>query len=350
MVIITKNIAEELENYLASKNYDKIFVVTDDNTSQKCLPLISETLSLRKPIVISIESGDNHKNIEQVSHIWDILSNNGASRNSALLNLGGGMVTDLSGFAGATFKRGIYNINIPTTLMASVDAAIGGKTGINFNGLKNEIGSFYHPDCVMIDCNFLKTLDRNNILSGYSEMLKHGLIHNKNYFNELVAYDFSEFNIHIISNLVLASVTIKEEIVKNDPMEKGIRKALNFGHTIGHAIESLSFTKGENPLLHGIAIAAGMVCELYISHKILNFPIEILRLTINFIKENYPSVALDCNDYETLYDFMTHDKKNEAGKINFTLLADIGEIRINREVGKEMIFESFDFYRESRML
>jgi 3-dehydroquinate synthase len=349
MVILTKNIAEELENHLISKDYDKIFVVTDDNTNQECLPLISETLSSRKPVVIGIKSGDKHKNIEQVSHIWNILSNEGASRNSALINLGGGMVTDLAGFAGATFKRGLHNINIPTTLMASVDAAIGGKTGINFNGLKNEIGSFYHPDCVMIDCNFLKTLDRDNMLSGYSEMLKHGLISTKAYFDELVGYDFTQFNIDVISNLVLVSVSIKEDIVKKDPTEKGIRKALNFGHTIGHAIESMSFTEGKNPLLHGIAIAAGLVCELYLSHKLINFPVEILRLTINFIKENYPAVALDCNEYEALYALMTHDKKNEAGRINFTLLGNIGEIHINQEVGKEMIFESLDFYRENNL-
>jgi 3-dehydroquinate synthase len=347
MIIITKNIAEELESYLISKNYDKIFVVTDDNSYQKCFPLISETLLSRNPVVINIKSGDNHKNIEQVSHIWNILSNEGASRNSALINLGGGMVTDLAGFAGATFKRGLHNINIPTTLMASVDAAIGGKTGINFNGLKNEIGSFYHPDCVMIDCNFLKTLDRDNILSGYSEMLKHGLINNKKYFDELVAYDFSELNINILSNLVLASVSIKEKIVKEDPTEKGIRKALNFGHTIGHAIESLSFTKDKNPLLHGIAIAAGLVCELYISHEILNFSVDILRLATNFIKENYPAVDLDCKDYETLYELMKHDKKNEAGRINFTLLGNIGEIHVNQEVRKEMILKSLDFYREN---
>jgi 3-dehydroquinate synthase len=347
MIIITKNIAGELENYLISKNYDKIFVVTDDHAYSKCLPLISETLRSRKPTVISIKSGDNHKNMEQVAHIWDVLSNNGASRNSALFNLGGGMITDLGGFAGATFKRGLHNINIPTTLMASVDAAIGGKTGINFNGLKNEIGSFYHPDCVMIDCNFLKTLDCDNILSGYSEMLKHGLIRSEKYFDELVAYDFSEFNVDIISNLVLASVAIKEEIVKEDPTEKGIRKALNFGHTIGHAIESLSFTKGKNPLLHGIAIAVGLVCELYISHKNCNFPVEKLRLITHFMKENYPAVSLDCKDYEALYELMTHDKKNEAGQINFTLLANIGEAYINQKVSKEMIFESLDFYREN---
>jgi 3-dehydroquinate synthase len=347
MVIITKNIAEELGNYLASKNYDKFFVVTDDNTYQKCFPLISETLLSRKPVLINIKSGDNHKTIEQVWHIWNALSNGGASRNSALINLGGGMVTDLAGFAGATFKRGLHNINIPTTLMASVDAAIGGKTGVNFNGLKNEIGSFYHPDCVMIDCNFLKTLDYSNILSGYSEMLKHGLISNKEYFDELLTYDFFNFNIDIISNLVLVSVSIKEDIVRKDPTEKGIRKALNFGHTVGHAIESMSFTKGENPLLHGISVAAGLICELYLSHKILHLPVDMLRLVTNFIKDNYPAVTLYCKDYETLYELMKHDKKNESGRINFTLLGNIGEIHINQEVCKETVFESLDFYREN---
>ncbi|MDR2384801.1 MAG: 3-dehydroquinate synthase [Tannerella sp.] len=349
MVVITKNIAEELENYLASQSYDKFFAVTDDRTHQQCLPLISKTLSSRKATVINIKSGEEHKNIEQVSHVWNALSNEGASRHSALISLGGGMVTDLAGFAGATFKRGLHNINIPTTLMASVDAATGGKTGVNFNGLKNEIGAFYAPDCVMIDCNFLKTLDRENILSGYSEMLKHGLISNKKYFNELLACDLSGFDVGIISNLVLASVSIKEEIVQKDPMEKGVRKALNLGHTVGHAIESLSFEKGRNPLLHGIAIAAGLICELYISYEILHLSINVLRLVTNFIKDNYPAVALDCKDYETLYELMKHDKKNEMGRINFTLLGNIGEIYINQEVSKEIIFESFDFYRENNL-
>jgi 3-dehydroquinate synthase len=262
--------------------------------------------------------------------------------------LGGGMITDLGGFAGASFKRGIDTLNIPTTLMASVDAAVGGKTGINFNGLKNEIGAFHIPVCVLIDCIFLQTLDHANLLSGYAEMIKHGLIHSENVLNKLFSFelDSKELNINILNELVKESVDIKERIVTEDPKEKGIRKALNLGHTIGHALESLSFEK-QRPILHGHAVAAGLVSELYMSHKSCGFPIETLRRTVNFIKAYYPPFPFDCDDYEALYELMKHDKKNENGIINFTLLAQTGAIRINQHIDKEKIFESLDFYREN---
>jgi 3-dehydroquinate synthase len=359
MIIITRNIAAELRAYLSSHRHDKVFVLTDTNARDKCLPLIKTALSAGGTCspdaslsdeagYITIKAGDTHKDIEQVSAIWNVLSKNGASRNSLLINIGGGMVTDLGGFAGATFKRGLHNLNIPTTLMASVDAAVGGKTGINFNGLKNEIGSFYQPDCVIIDCTFLKTLDRDNLLSGYAEMIKHGLISNRESFDEVLAFDIErrDLDIEKLNDLVGASVKIKEQIVTDDPKEYGIRKALNFGHTIGHALESLSFLRS-NPILHGHAVAAGIVSELYLSHKICNMPVKILRQVTNFIKEHYPAFVFNCDDYDTIYEFMTHDKKNEGGSINFTLLGNIGDIRINRVIKKECILEALDFYREN---
>lgn len=348
MVIITKNIIPELSSYLSSHKHDKIFVLTDTNTCDKCLPLLKAALAGKDCTYITIKAGDTHKDIEQVSAVWDVLSKSGASRNSLLINIGGGVITDLGGFAGATFKRGLHNLNIPTTLMASVDAAVGGKTGINFNGLKNEIGSFYQPDCVMIDCTFLKTLDRDNLLSGYAEMIKHGLISNQKAFNDVLAFDIEQKDIDIekLNDLVSASVAIKEHFVKEDPTETGIRKALNFGHTIGHAFESLSFSRN-NPILHGHAVAAGMISELYLSHKSCDMPSQILRQVINFTKEHYPPFTFHCDDYDTIYELMTHDKKNEGGQINFTLLGDIGDIRINQKVSKELVLESFDFYREN---
>ncbi|MDR0574343.1 MAG: 3-dehydroquinate synthase [Tannerella sp.] len=348
MVIITKNIISELSSYLSSHKHDKIFVLTDANTCDKCLPLLGAALTENDYIYITIKAGDMHKDLKQVSAIWDVLSKSGASRNSLLINIGGGMVTDLGGFAGATFKRGLHNLNIPTTLMASVDAAVGGKTGINFNGLKNEIGSFYQPDDVMIDCTFLKTLNRDNLLSGYAEMIKHGLISNRISFDEVLAFDVEqkEIDIEKLNNLVSTSVAIKERIVEEDPREMGIRKALNFGHTTGHAFESLSFSRN-HPILHGHAVAAGMVCELYLSHKLCNMPVQILRRVTNFTKEHYPSFTFNCDDYDTIYELMTHDKKNEGRRINFTLLGNIGDIRINQEVSKELALESFDFYREN---
>ena len=282
-----------------------------------------------------------------MSYIWTRLSNEGASRNSLLINLGGGMITDMGGFAGATFKRGIRTINIPTTLMASVDAAVGGKTGINFNGLKNEIGSFYPPLCVFVDCEFLRTLDRDNLLSGYAEMIKHGLISSMDTYASVMLFDLDQkIDYAFLNRMVAQSVAVKEQIVTEDPKEKGIRKALNFGHTVGHAYESLSFKKN-TPLLHGHAVAAGIISELYLSHKICDFPMDKLSQVVYYIKEYYPAFVFDCKDYETLYELMTHDKKNEGGVINFTLLANIGDVRINQDVSKEKILESLDFYRES---
>ena len=348
MVIITEDIKQELSRSLSENHYDRLFILTDTFTHRLCLPVISPLPAIEQATSIIIEAGDTNKNLYQLTNVWEALSNNGASRNSLLINLGGGMITDLGGFAGATFKRGLHTLNIPTTLMAAVDAAVGGKTGINFNGLKNEIGAFYFPDCVLIDCVFLQTLDRDNLLSGYAEMIKHGLINSENTLNQLMAFDLDpkELNTVVLNQLVKESVAIKERFVTEDPKEKGIRKALNLGHTIGHAFESLSFAK-KRPILHGHAVAAGLVSELYLSYQYCGFPIETLRRTVNFIKTFYPPFPFDCDDYEKLYELMTHDKKNESGIINFTLLAHAGDIRINQSIDKEKIFDSLDCYRET---
>ncbi|MDR2810911.1 MAG: 3-dehydroquinate synthase [Tannerellaceae bacterium] len=346
-VIISNDLKTDLERFLSTLKYDKLFILTDTNTKEKCYPLIKDISVLQAARLICILSGDVHKNQEQLSAVWQILSNEGASRNSLLINLGGGMITDLGGFAGATFKRGLQTLNIPTTLMALVDAAVGGKTGINFNGLKNEIGSFYPPVCVFINSSFLRTLDWNNLLSGYAEMMKHALISSMETYASVLSFDLSKpVDYALLNRMVAQSVAIKERIVEEDPKEKGIRKALNFGHTVGHAIESLSF-KTDTPLLHGHAVAVGIVCELYLSYKQCGFPTDKLTQTIHYIKEYYPPFFFDCKAYDSLYEWMTHDKKNENGIINFTLLSDIGQIHINRSVNKELIWESLDFYRES---
>ena len=346
MIIFTKDIAEALTAYLASKNYDKTYLVTDTNTRQHCLPLLEGTPALRDAGQITIEAGDVHKDIAQVAQIWQHLSDGGASRHSLLINLGGGMVTDLGGFAGATFKRGLHVLNIPTTLMASVDAAVGGKTGINFNGLKNEIGSFHQPDCVMIDCTFLRTLDRDNLLSGLAEMIKHGLIADSDHLRALLTIDISTRHFTIDPAEVERSVAVKARIVEEDPTERGIRKALNFGHTIGHAFESLSFARSR-PILHGHAVAAGIVCELYLSHKHCGLSTDDLRRVTHFIRSGYPPFSFSCRDYDTIYERMTHDKKNAGGRIRFALLRGIGDVVIDQEVPRELVIESFDFYREN---
>lgn len=345
-VIICKNLQSELQNFLQSVKYDKLFVLTDSNTLELCLPMLKEVPQLQGAPVITVEAGDTNKNIEQVTAIWMRLCNEGASRNSLLLNVGGGMVTDMGGFVAATFKRGIHSVNVPTTLMASVDAAVGGKTGINFNGLKNEIGSFYPPLCVLIDSSFLKTLDRDNLLSGYAEMVKHALISNMETYHAILSFDLDRVDYTLLNQMVAQSVAVKERIVEEDPKEMGIRKALNLGHTVGHAYESLSFRK-ERPVLHGHAVAAGLVSELYLSYKKCGFPMEILSQVVYYLKKYYPPFFFNCDDYEALYELMTHDKKNEGGIINFTLLSQVGEVQINQSVTKEKVLESFDFYRES---
>ena len=346
MIIFCNHIASELSSYLSSNRHDKIFVLTDTCTREKCFPLLEAAFSGLDMVHVTIKAGDTNKDIHQVMTIWDVLSGCGASRSSILINVGGGMVTDLGGFAGATFKRGLHTLNIPTTLMASVDAAAGGKTGINFNGLKNEIGSFYHPDCVMIDCVFLKSLDRDNLLSGYAEMLKHGLLSDKQSFYNILSFDIEHPDFEKLIDLVSDSVGIKERFVEKDPKETGIRKALNLGHTVGHALESLSFARN-NPVLHGHAVAAGLISELYLSYKVCSLPVELLRHATNFVKTHYPPVIFKCDEYETIHELMKHDKKNEGGHINFTLLGDIGDIHINQEINRELILESLDFYREN---
>lgn len=345
-VVISEDLCRDLGQFLEGLDYDRLFVLTDENTFVNCYPLLKPVEAIVSAPVITVKAGDTHKSLEALASIWTRLSNEGATRHSLLLNLGGGMVTDMGGFAGATFKRGIRTINVPTTLMASVDAAVGGKTGINFNGLKNEIGSFYPPLRVFIDCGFLRTLDYDNILSGYAEMVKHGLISSMEDYASVLLYDIDTMNYSYLNRLVAQSVAVKERIVAEDPKEHGIRKALNFGHTVGHAYESLSFLK-ERPILHGHAVAAGIVSELYLSHKQCDFPMEKLSQVVYYLKSYYRPFQFGCEDYEKLYELMTHDKKNEGDVINFTLLAGVGDVRINQSVSKEKILESLDFYRES---
>ena len=250
----------------------------------------------------------------------------------------------MGGFAAATFKRGINFINIPTTLLSMVDASVGGKTGINFGGLKNEIGVFCDSKFVILDTEFLRTLDAENICSGYAEMLKHGLISDEKMWAELVGFDLAHPDLQQLQRMVGDSVAVKERIVKQDPHEHGIRKALNLGHTFGHAFESWALKR--KPVLHGYAVAFGLIPELYLSVVKTGFPTEKMRQTVNFIKENYGSLPITCDDYDELIELMRHDKKNQDGIINFTLLGGIGDIRINQSATIDEIKEAFDFFRE----
>lgn len=344
-VILCKDLESSLKHAIEKCPHDRLFVLTDQHTNQLCMPRLKSFSCLNNAIEITIGAEDIHKNLETLATVWQVLSEKGASRHSLLINLGGGMVTDLGGFAASTFKRGIAYINIPTTLLAMVDASVGGKTGINFNGLKNEIGVFAPASSVLIETEFLCSLDKYNFFSGYAEMLKHGLISNTAHWAELLSFDTTSIDYEKLKSLVGQSVQIKEDIVEQDPFEHGIRKALNLGHTVGHAFESLALANN-SPVLHGYAVAWGIVCELYLSHLKTNFPKDKMRQTIQFIKENYGAFPFDCKQYDHLYELMLHDKKNTAGIINFTLLRDVGDISINETANKDTIFEMFDFYRE----
>ena len=376
-VVMSQNLEEVLTAAVADCEKDRLFILTDETTKALCLPVVEGFGCLKGAQIITIGATDTHKTLDSLSHVWEALGEGGATRHSLLINLGGGMVTDLGGFAASTFKRGINYINIPTTLLSMVDASVGGKTGINFRGLKNEIGVFNNAATVILDTQFLKTLDAENILSGYAEMLKHGLIDSESHWAELVSLDFERNSEERIGNseerivnseerivnseerivksenswwmelqrMVEKSVAVKQRIVTDDPTEQGIRKALNLGHTAGHAFES--FALKHQPILHGYAVAYGLVCELYLSCIKTGFPTDKMHQTVNFIHEHYGKMSITCDDYPQLMELMTHDKKNVAGIINFTLLGGIGDIRINQTATKDEIYEALDFYRES---
>ena len=343
-IISTSQLADTLEQLLADIHYDRLFILADEHTAQHCLPLLGDSLTARAHC-ITIPAGDDHKHLSTLTHVWDELCTHGATRHSLLLNVGGGMVTDLGGFAAATYKRGISCINIPTTLLAMVDAAVGGKTGINLHSLKNEIGAFYPAQAVVVCATFLHTLDKANLCSGYAEMIKHGLISTEEHWASLMCYNIHTPDLDALQSLIMESIHTKEGIVAQDPTEQHIRKALNLGHTLGHSLETHYMRRG-TPCLHGYAVAWGLIGELYISHVREGFPADKLRQTIAYIKDTYGTPTLDCKQYEELYELMLHDKKNLGTDIRFTLLGGIGDIRIDRTVGRDEIFEMLDFVRE----
>ncbi|HEX8514765.1 MAG TPA: 3-dehydroquinate synthase [Bacteroidia bacterium] len=345
-VFIENNIAAEINSFLksANGNYSGIFILVDENSLRYCYPRLVEQIDYFKDAeLIEIESGEESKSIEVCAHIWSTLSEFGADRRSLFVNLGGGVISDLGGFIASTFKRGINYINIPTTLLAQVDASIGGKTGIDLNHLKNEVGVFSTPSAVFIDPAFLQTLDKRQLLSGYAEVIKHALIADQPSWKKLSR---TKPGLSSLSGeMIASSVEIKNRVVRQDPDEEGIRKVLNFGHTIGHAIESYSLRLNpSNPLLHGEAIAAGMVCESYLSHKACGLQESELEEITGYLLKTFKKVPLKNMDKKELTALMKHDKKNEKGGINFSLLSAIGRCEINNVIKTEVIAEALDYY------
>lgn len=321
----------------------KLFILCDENTLQSCIPVLSGKVDpLRDAEIIEVVPGEESKSVEVCAQLWKVLGELGADRSSVLINLGGGVVTDLGGFVAGTFKRGIRFFNIPTSLLAQVDASVGGKVGIDLGNIKNEVGLFNNPDGVFIDPSFLTTLPRAQLLSGFAEMLKHALICSKEYWEELKQVSF--FDLESIDPSILRSIEIKNEIVCSDPYEQGRRKVLNFGHTVGHAIESLSLEGDMKSLLHGEAIAMGMVCEAFISQRYGSLTEAELQEVTKVIFELYPRIELDPMLHHRVIELMRHDKKNRNGRFRMALLSGIGDAVIDQEVSADRVIESLNFY------
>ena len=335
---------EKLNNYLSQNKYSKVIILVDNNTRKECLPYFLSMLNTATETVsIEIKAGEIHKNIDTCVEVWKALTDLNADRKSLLINLGGGMVTDLGGFVASTFKRGIKFINIPTTLLSMVDASVGSKTGVDLGTLKNLIGLFSNPEMVVIDTTFLATVSKRELHSGLAEIIKYGLTYDIKLWHEIK--NSSALFENNLDALIYRSVEIKNEVVTEDPKENGLRKILNFGHTIGHAIESYFLeNKEKETLTHGEAIAAGMVIEGYFSHKLYNFPKEELEIIKSKVSSFYGKAAILPEDYQAIINLMKYDKKNIGSTINFVLLEGLGNYKIDVNVEHQLLIEGLNYY------
>ncbi len=346
-VFYSENAYLKLNDFLDRSNHSAVFILVDTNTHNHCLPAFLEKLDTSKTIeVIEMDAGEEFKNIETCTGIWNALSELGADRKGLMINLGGGVVTDLGGFVAGTFKRGIEFINVPTSLLSMVDASVGGKTGVDLGNLKNQIGVITQPQMVLIDPEYLSSLPAVEMRSGLAEILKHGLIADKEYWEKTT--DLQKLRLEDLEELIAESIEIKTRIVEQDPTEQNIRKTLNFGHTLGHAIESYYLSHPDKEkLLHGEAIAIGMIMALYISTKVSNFPESNLREITKKILEVFQKVKITNKDFEKIIELLKFDKKNTHGRINFVLLKEIGNPVIDCTVPNNLILEALEYYKNA---
>ena len=343
LVFIGKESLRSIDGFIAKGSYGKVFILTDSSAQNFCLPqLYKDCKSLRKAFVIEIKSGERNKNIKTCELIWKKLSHYNADKNSLLINLGGGMISDIGGFVASNYKRGINYINVPTTLLAQVDASIGGKTALNLGSVKNQIGSFANPAAVFIYPAFIDTLSKRELLSGFAEIIKYALIADKKLWKKIIDTFPHKLNSKTCEELIIASVIIKNKIVKKDPKEKGLRKILNYGHTVGHALEAF-YTNSKNGLLHGEAIAMGMIAETYLSNKLGLFSELQMKEVNEIILRWYNYCTLSKLNKRKIMELMIHDKKNENDQINFTLLNKIGNAVTDNYCSNKLIEESLDY-------
>ena len=333
-----------LHRFIEERKYSQILVLVDRNTNDYCLPVLQNAIpDLIHYDIIEVDPGEENKNIDFCIGVWKTMLDFGADRKALMINLGGGVVTDMGGFAASTYKRGIDFIHIPTTLLSQVDASVGGKTGIDLDNVKNIVGTFTQPQAVFISTQFLNTLDNRQLISGFAEIIKHGLIQDKSLYELCKSVDVD----NISKEIIYQSVEIKNNVITQDPTEKGLRKILNFGHTIGHAIEGYSLFNDEQPLLHGEAIAIGMICEAFLSTKYAQLSEADLTDITNTFLAIYPKYSFSKDLYDTFLELMKNDKKNEDNKIGFALLNNIGDCAYNIYVSEEDIKLALDFYLQS---
>ena len=318
------------------------FILTDENTKTHCLKLFVKSFpQLDNYNSITIPSGEINKSLKTSELIWQNLIDNFAGRNTLLINLGGGVISDIGGFSASVYKRGIPHCNVPTSLMGMIDAAIGGKTALNFMGLKNIIGSFTPAENTYIDTTILETLPEEHLRSGFSELLKIALITDEKLWEQL--NDIGYKDISKKPELIFWAIKLKNKIVQKDLYENGLRKILNFGHTIGHSVESYSILHGKNPLQHGDAVAIGMICETWLSNKVCGLPDEEMNQIIEKIVSSVGKFKLNIEPNELLR-MIRNDKKNAGSKIMFTLLNHIGDACFDMHFSEKLIFEALNYY------
>ncbi|MDO5614828.1 MAG: 3-dehydroquinate synthase [Cruoricaptor ignavus] len=343
MISILDENFSQLNNYLTDNQPSKIFILVDENTHNYCLPTLLANLETEIPFeIIEIEAGEELKTIETATQLWEILSEFSADRKSLLINLGGGVVTDMGGFVASTYKRGIKFINLPTTLLAMCDASIGGKTGIDHQFLKNIVGTFAHPEQIFVFPDFLKTLSFQELRSGFAEMLKHGLIADEKHWQVLSS--IQEISVENIAPHIERSMQIKQNVVEKDFKEENIRKTLNFGHTIGHAVESL-FLKTGKIVPHGECVAFGMICETELAFLENLIDADTKNTIIKSINDFYPKLDISQFSNEEILSLMINDKKNANGNINFSLITTIGNCNYDYRCNTENVEKSLEFYR-----
>ncbi len=324
------------------KAFSQVIIIVDENTKKYCLPKLKAIPSFKLAKIIELKSGEPTKTIQNAIDIWSKFTELNLDRNTLIVNLGGGVISDIGGFAATVFKRGLHYINIPTTLLAMIDASIGGKTGVNFKGYKNQLGVFSDPEVIFIDPDFLATLNKRELYAGYAEIIKHALIMDSVLWKMIS--NSSPEEIHLQTEIIERAVFVKSNIVNSDPLEKDIRKILNFGHTIAHAIESYSLANDKTPVLHGEAVAIGLICETYISTILNGLHEKEANDIYKYISSLFPFYHIDKTAISDILNHIRQDKKNRNGKLNFTLLSEIGKAIIDNDCDDKLIKESIQFY------